>query len=350
MLASQIPASAPDEVAMLSQEADKQTFRKEQFSFTRYYYEGRVTRQRFTTPELDELHATQVYNQYREKYQFMFPEQLVRMRERYGLTAARMALLLDFGPNQYGNYEAGEVPSASNAKILRLANDPTTFLGIVRDKREELRPTEYEKLRRHIDALLDAQTPRRVAGLAVAPTFSVAETDPDQYTGYVVPSPEKFAELVLYFFGHLDNLFKVKLLKLLFYCDFQHYRLFGRAITGQRYRAIQHGPVPQEYGQRLQEMVQQDLLQASFHSSLVQSSDGSPVLVHKATRAARLEVFTDTERQVIQQVFHRLGRKTRVELENLSHTERAWQENNALHGRISYQAYAFDLQSLPLGQ
>jgi len=349
MLEAQIPVPAPDGTASLRQEAGTQVFRKEQFSFTRYYYEGRVTKQRFNTPVLDELHAAQIHNQYREKYQFMFPEQLLRLRERYGLTAARMALLLDIGPNQYSNYEAGEVPSASNAKIMRLASDPATFLGIVRDKQEELRPAEYEKLRRHIDTLLDAQTPRRVAGLPLAPA-AVNEADPDQYTGYVLPSPEKFAELVLFFFGHLDNLFKVKLLKLLFYCDFQHYRLTGRAITGQRYRAIQHGPVPQEYGQRLQEMVQQDLLQASFHTSLTHSSDGSPVLVHKASRAARLEIFSDTERHIIQQVFHRLGRKTRVELENLSHTERAWQENNAQHGRISYQHYAFDLQSMPLGR
>lgn len=348
MIKHRIPSPLADGYAVLCQELDRQLFRKEEINYLHHFYECEVTKERFTTLELDNLNTSQVYNQYREKHQLMFPEQITRMRERYGLTAARMALILDFGPNQYSNYENGEVPSASNSKILRLASDPVTFLRIVRDKKDELRINEYEKLRRHLDTLLDeARTPQRIGGVAMRTNFQVVP-DPDEYTGYVLPDSEKFAELVLFFFSHLDNLFKVKLLKLLFYCDFQHYRLTAHAITGQRYRAIQHGPVPQEYGQRLQEMVQEGLLTASFHTSMVHSADNSPVLVYKAARKAKLEVFTESERQVIEQVYQKLGRKSRAELESLSHTERAWRENNTQNGRISYQQYAYDLQSLTL--
>ena len=346
MIMHRVPSPLADGYAELRQEPDTQTFRKEEFSYVYHCYECEVTKERFTTSELDNLNTSQIYNQYREKHQFLFPEQIMRLRERYGLTAARLALLLDFGPNQLSNYEAGEMPSASNAKILRLASDPVTFLSIVRDKRDELRANEYEKLRRVLDTLID-EAPRRVGGFMVRSTPPV-DLDPDQYTGYVVPDADKFAELVLFFFQHIDNLFKVKLLKLLFYCDFQHYRLTGHAITGQRYRAIQHGPVPQEYGQRLQEMVQQELLAASFHESLAQSDNGSPVLVYKPKRKAKLELFSDSEREVIEQVYQKLGKKSRAELESLSHTERAWKENKAQNGRISYQEYAYDLRSLPL--
>ena len=349
MILSRIPSPLADGYAKLHLEPDTQSFRKEDFTYLYHCYECETTKERFTTPELDNLNTAQVYNQYREKHQFMFPEQIARLRARYELTAARMALMLDFGPNQYSNYEAGEMPSASNGNILRLASDPATFLRMVRGKKDTLRPNEYEKLRRLLDALLDeAQAPQRVGGV-LGGRAALPEADPDQYTGYVLPAAEKFAELVLYFFQHLDNLFKVKLLKLLFYCDFQHYRLTAQAITGQRYRAIQHGPVPQEYGQRLQEMVQQGLLEASFHTSLVHSADGSPVLVYKATRPARLEIFNESERAVIEQVYQQLGKKSRVALEKLSHSERAWQANEAQNGRISYQEYAYDLRSLPLG-
>ncbi|HEX8426669.1 type II TA system antitoxin MqsA family protein [Hymenobacter sp.] len=347
MIQTRIPSPLADGYALLRQEPDTQAFRKEEFSYMYHCYECQVTQERFTTPELDNLNTAQIYNQYREKHQFLFPEQIAQLRERYGLTAARLALLLDFGPNQLSNYEAGEMPSASNAKILRLASDPVTFLSIVRDKKDELRPNEYEKLRRLLDTLIDESQVRRVGGLIVRSTPQL-ESDPDQFTGYVVPDAEKFAELVLFFFQHIDNLFKVKLLKLLFYCDFQHYRLTAHAITGQRYRAIQHGPVPQEYGQRLQEMVQQDLLAASFHESLVQSDNGSPVLVYKPKRKANLDIFSASEREVIELVYQKLGKKSRLELENLSHTERAWKENKAQNGRISYQEYAYDLRSLPL--
>jgi len=345
MIKPQIPSPLADGYATLQREPDKQIFRKEEYDYVYHFYECQTTNERFTTPELDNLNTAQIYNQYREAHQVMFPEQIAQVRKSYGLTAARMALLLDFGPNQFSNYESGEVPSASNAKILRLASDPTAFLNIVRSKKDELRSTEYEKLRRLLDTLIDeAQSPKRIGGIVVQTT----QADPDQYTGYVVPDAEKFAELVLFFFQTLDNLFKVKLLKLLFYCDFQHYRLTTHSITGQRYRAIQHGPVPQEYGQRLQEMVQQGLLTASFHDSMVSSTDGSPVLVYKATRKANLDIFQASERQVIDFVYQQLGRKTRKQLEDFSHGEAAWQENNARYGQISYQTYAYGLTALPL--
>ena len=42
-----------------------------------------------------------------------------------------MAEVLGFGVNAYRNYEAGKVPSKSNARLIRLAKDPNKFMELV---------------------------------------------------------------------------------------------------------------------------------------------------------------------------------------------------------------------------
>ena len=55
---------------------------------------------------------------------------------------------------------------------------------------------------------------------------------------------EKLVQCVVFFAGSVRKLGKVKLFKLLYFLDFQHYRETGRSVTGMDYYAWQMGPVP----------------------------------------------------------------------------------------------------------
>ena len=116
-------------------ETIKISYRKEDFKVHKQFYECVGCKDRFTTDELDNVNIKQVYNQYREKYNIPFPEQLIKARESYGLSAAKMAEILGFGTNIYRNYENGEVPNSSNGTLLNIAMDPKEFLKIVESKK-----------------------------------------------------------------------------------------------------------------------------------------------------------------------------------------------------------------------
>lgn len=57
---------------------------------------------------------------------------------------------------------------------------------------------------------------------------------------------EKLINAIIFFAKHTQNLGKVKLWKLLYFLDFQHYRDVGRSVTGLQYFAWSKGPVPVE--------------------------------------------------------------------------------------------------------
>ncbi|QJD90128.1 SocA family protein [Duganella dendranthematis] len=57
---------------------------------------------------------------------------------------------------------------------------------------------------------------------------------------------EKLLNVIIFFATNTRNLGKVKLWKLLYFLDFQHYRDVGRPVTGLQYFAWPKGPVPVE--------------------------------------------------------------------------------------------------------
>ncbi len=111
----------------MMQKNDKIDFRKESFEILFHYYLCEDSNEIFTDATLDTLNLNQAYNQYREKYKIPFPDDIKDIRMKYGLSAAKMADILGFGTNVYRQYEAGEVPNVSNARLIELAKDPEEF-------------------------------------------------------------------------------------------------------------------------------------------------------------------------------------------------------------------------------
>lgn len=130
---------------ILVREKRTQTFRKEEFEITHHSFRCVDTEEQFTNTELDVLNLTQLYNQYREKHKIPFPEQIKQIREKYKVSAAKMADILGFGVNSYRLYEDGEIPSLSNARLIQSVDEPDVFKQMVNlcdklDKNEGLIP------------------------------------------------------------------------------------------------------------------------------------------------------------------------------------------------------------------
>ena len=55
---------------------------------------------------------------------------------------------------------------------------------------------------------------------------------------------EKLINAAIYFADNTQHCGKIKLIKLLYLLDFEHYRQTGVSVTGLEYRAMKMGPVP----------------------------------------------------------------------------------------------------------
>ena len=126
-------------------------FRKEEFTYTHHSYLCVDSEESFTDTELDTLNLNQVYNQYLDKYNLPFPEEIISIRKKYNLPANKMSLSLGFGVNTYRNYENGEVPSLANAKLIQLAKNPKSFKLLVEESQGVFGDAEIIELLEHIE-------------------------------------------------------------------------------------------------------------------------------------------------------------------------------------------------------
>jgi len=321
--------------AELRKENRTMEFRKESFEVLYHYYVCKETGEQFTTDELDEVNTNQVYNQYRTKYGIPFPDEIKAIREQYGLPASKMAEVLGLGINVYRNYEAGEVPSVSNGRLIQLIKDPKEFKSLIELSKNEFTVEELGKINKKIDASLK--------GFDMMQQFyeemMLGERRPNIFNGYKVPNREKIINMVL-FFAEKMKPFKTKMNKLLFYTDFKHFKNTCYSISGITYQAIQKGPVPKNYDWIFDEALNTKSITIMLHDY---GNYMGEQFIATGQYGFDKGLFTESELKTMNCVADFFKQDTVNSIVQKSHSEDAWQDNVDDFAAIRYD-YAFHLK------
>lgn len=313
-------------------------FRKEKFTIIYHSYRCDESGEQFTDTALDELNMNQVYNQYRDMYNIPFPEEIMSTREKYGVSAAKMSEILGFGVNGYRNYEAGEMPSVSNGKLIQMADNPVNFKEMILLSEAVDEKLEVKLLKKVEELIEDSQ--RNIFDLNIR-DYLLGVHSADIYSGYRKPNLEKFTEMVV-FFAQQMRPYKTKMNKLLFYSDFLMYKLTGFSISGVRYKAIGMGPVPANFNSVFEYI--DNMKDIEIHYQPFQNGLGEQFRARKE-RPFNQELFTEKEQEVLSQVAKRFKKESTAGIIELSHQEEAWKKNQKAKSELSYND-AFELKAI----
>lgn len=135
---------------------------------------------------------------------------------------------------------------------------------------------------------------------------------------------EKFVELLVHAVNELSASEKgmaTKLNKILYFCDFAHVRRTGDPITGFDYQKLPQGPAPRAM------MPIRDRLVAEGTLAVRTTTDafGYNHHVFSSPREADLSVFSDAERQTIEEVISEIMHMSARQVSDLSHEDAGWQ-------------------------
>lgn len=301
-------------------------FRGEQYEYEHIAWLCEDSGEQFTDDESDMAGFVQVTNQYRAKYGIPYTDEIIAVRQRYGISAAKMSLILGIGVNQYRLYEQGEVPSVSNGRMIRSIMNPKVMLEMVESSKNELSVSEYEKIISKVQTIIASS---EVYKREQYETKRIFNTSRGADNGYAQLSLNRLKNIMLYILNRCDEVWCTKMNKLLFYTDFMSYRERGMAMTGLSYRAIDFGPVPERWDRVYSEFpeVRQELRQ-------VGDFVGSVLI---ASAEADNTMFTDAELKVLDAICTHFGKMTSREISRISHDEEAW-----LNHHDKYEYIPFD--------
>jgi putative zinc finger/helix-turn-helix YgiT family protein len=323
----------------MTKEKRSMDFRKETFEIIFHYYKCEDSSEQFTTTALDEVNMNQVYNQYRDKFNIPFPDEILSIREKYGLSASKMSAILGFGTNSYRQYEAGEMPSISNARLIQMIGDAKKFIDMVElcDLLDEKNKTKYIQKAQ----LLIEERKRNIFNFNLK-DYLLGNHLADIYSGYRNPNFEKFTEMVIYFSEKVQP-FKTKMNKLLFYADFLMFKQSCFSISGMRYKAIDMGPVPHNFQSIFEFLANKDEIDI-YTTEFPQGYAGEQFKARK-DRPFNANIFTETELEVLNKVSTVFKPTKTNDIIELSHLEEAWKKNEKNKNVISYE-YAFELTQI----
>jgi putative zinc finger/helix-turn-helix YgiT family protein len=295
------------------------------------YYHCNECGQDYETPRPDYDPLDSAYRDYREIKGMLQPDELIAFRKQLGLTQLELSRLLSIGVATLNRYENGALQSEAHDQAIRLCMLPANLLRIIEDKPELLPESDRNRI---IESIRENDRDDRALLAEAIEKFGCYP--PSLLSGYVRFNIDKLIQ-AMKFFCFKDEVPKTKLMKLLFYADFKHFKDNGVSICGVQYAHAPHGPIPDHFETWLvaitdwEKLITSQEKQFGDHVGEVYTS-GDPIV----------SVFSTSELAVLAFVKNKFITYSAKQIRDLSHQEKGYTTTN--DGEIISYQYAQDLQ------
>lgn len=270
---------------------------------------------------------------YRHSSGLLSSKDICGLRKKYGISQTDLSTLLGLGAKTITRYESSQVQDMAYDVILRkLDNDPEWFLTLLNDSKGKFIETVFQKYRqRALELFSESEDIYRRKSISA---LYANMCDLDDCCGNTLLDLDKTIEVICYFANSsaVSALYKVKLMKLLWYADTLSYKRYGKSIMGLAYQALPMGAVPVGHESII------DL--KGIHYEEIDFGDG--VGCHfLPTDNFVPKLLNDNDKAVLDEIIKRFGKSSKDAIINEMHKERAYSET-AMRDIIQFQ-YAKDL-------
>ncbi len=287
----------------------------------------------FYCEELDNATLINAYNIYRRKHKLLLPEEIKKIRERYGLSQRGFAKLLNWGDKTIYRYENGSIQDKAHNSLLLFLKEPENMRTYLTENEVMLDDRQKDKLLETIDKLeLDSEfkVERRYFDLF----FSRIPCEENGFKGF---DYEKLCAMVLFFAHKNTELLKTKLMKLLNYSDMIFYKENGISMSGLKYTHLPYGPVPEHFDMLLGKM-------DADHIAHIEVIYDNGYEKHQVVPECDFseDMLTKEERKVLERIYLKFKDFGSGDISDYSHKEKGYRSTK--QGEIISYSYAKDIQ------
>ena len=183
-------------------------------------------------------------NAYRVKMGLLTSDEIVAIRENYGLSQVDLAKLLGWGEATISRYESKAIQDEAYDTMLRLIKDnPLQALESLKNNSDKFSVKKRLEIRAKIVEKLDSYGKEFLTRQTFEGEYANFE-EPSDSNGFAILNIDKIEAMISYLAQKVNNLFKVKLMKMLWYSDVLSFAEIGRSMSGLVYRHEAMGALP----------------------------------------------------------------------------------------------------------
>lgn len=212
----------------------------------RFYFCANVDEEEneFETSNMMNENLLNARNAYRVKKGLLTSDEIIEIRENYGLSQVDMARLLGWGEATISRYESKAIQDEAYDMMLRLIKDnPLKALEFLNKNSDKFTPLKKMGIKEKIVEKLDSYGKEFLTRQTFKGEY-VGFEEPCDSNGYTTLDIDKMEVIISYLAEYMTNLYKVKLMKSLWYSDVVSYKRTGKAMTGLVYRHDVMGALP----------------------------------------------------------------------------------------------------------
>mgnify|MGYP004465881585 FL=1 len=283
--------------------------------------------------ELDNATLTRAYNEYRRRHRLLFPDEIKKIREQYGLSQRGFAKLLNWGDKTICRYENGSIQDKAHNSLLLFLREPENMRTYLTENEISLDERQKAKLLAAVEKL-EQDAEYRVGSRIFDLFFSRTPCEENGFKGF---DYEKVCAMVLFFAHKSSELLKTKLMKLLNYSDMIFYKENGISMSGLKYAHLPYGPVPENFDILLGKM-------AADHIAHIEVTYDNGYEKHQVIPECDIseDIFSAEELEVLERIFVKFKDFGSADISNYSHKEKGYRSTK--QGEIISYSYAKDIQ------
>ncbi len=190
-------------------------------------------------------------NAYRKKHNLLTSDEIRKIREKYNFTQSELALVLDWGEVTITRYETKQIQDEAHDTLLRLIDsDPKVIFDRLKSHRNMFSEERYQHLKDILTKYISTDGVINTKRKVIKEMYVNYDCESDE-NGNKILDIDKTIDVISYFAIYMPDLYKVKLMKLLWYADMLSFKENGSSLTGLVYMHQPHGALPHGHAEIL---------------------------------------------------------------------------------------------------
>ncbi len=198
----------------------------------------------FVPAKVMDSNLLKVRDSYRIAKGLLASYEIAEIRSYYRLTQSEFAAMLGWGEVTVTRYESKTIQDETYDSLMRMVRENSMLALEYLDKhRERFTDKRYSEIRQTVKNRLDVSSPMYLKMQEIKSMYTKFEEASD-YNGFKSLDIEKLTTIMGYYASEVNHLYKVKMMKLLWYTDALYYKRYGKSMTGLVYVHMTYGALP----------------------------------------------------------------------------------------------------------
>ena len=223
------------------EEKTKTLIKNQSIEHNELFYFCPISDEEFYPEDIMDQNLLRAMDKYREMHNLLTSTEIKEIRKNYKLNQKEFSNLFGWGDITIQRYESKSIQDETYDEIIRRAEEDSLFIFEELDRhRDKFAVERFKEIESHLKDFIKKKQISYLKKESLKALY-IDFDKPDEFNGNKLLDFERIEQMLRFFSHNNSNLYKVKLMKLLWYADALHFKNTSQSISGLVYTHMPYG-------------------------------------------------------------------------------------------------------------